>query len=76
MQVSTRLKCDHSLIHILLTIVFSAYILMAEELEFSKVIGKEAAAVVYSGKWRGRTVALKRMRIPTGCDAGNYDNHK
>lgn len=35
-------------------------------LEFGEMIGRGNFSEVYKGKWKGKVVALKQMRIPSG----------
>ena len=39
------------------------------ELEFGEVVGRGSFATVHRGSWKGHDVALKKMRLPGGCDA-------
>lgn len=39
-----------------------------EMLEFGEVVGRGSFAEVHKGKWNGKKVALKRMRLPPGSD--------
>ena len=37
-----------------------------KDLEFGDVIGRGSFAIVYRGRWQGKDVALKQIRVPCG----------
>jgi len=38
------------------------------EIQFGELVGRGSFANVHKGVWRGQTVALKRIQIPSGMD--------
>ena len=46
----------------------------SRNLTFEDVIGKGSFAVVYRGKWEGKVVALKKMRLPSGISTDSLPN--
>ena len=47
-----------------------------QELEVGQVVGRGNFGVVHRGRWNGRDVALKIIRIPTGYDTDSVSNYK
>ncbi len=47
-----------------------------QDLEIGDVVGKGSFATVHKGKWKGQDVALKRLRLPGGFDAGSVTGIK
>lgn len=44
-------------------------VINATELEFERMIGRGTFGQVFKGSWKGMTVALKKIIIPSGSDA-------
>lgn len=49
-------------------------VISSHNLIFEDVIGKGNFAIVYRGKWDGRSVALKKMKLPSGISVDTLPN--
>ena len=57
-------------------IALAAQIVKFQELEIGEVIGRGSFATVNRGKWKGKDVAVKRIRIPPGYETEDVFNHR
>ena len=46
-----------------------------KSIHFGKLIGKGCYGSVHKGLWEGQTVALKRIKVPSGTDAETMAAH-
>lgn len=46
-----------------------------KDIHFGNLIGKGCYGSVHKGLWEGQTVALKRIKVPSGTDAETVAAH-
>ena len=55
----------------MMMLLFTELSVKYTDIQFGQLIGRGSFGSVYQGRWKGKSVALKRISIPLGVDREN-----
>ena len=56
---------------VIMMFLFIELLVKYTDIQFGQLIGRGNFGSVYQGRWKGKSVALKRINIPPGVDREN-----